>query len=317
MVMRHLLPGLLLLGVLCCTWQVGRADCSATGTFSGTAEYTPGEGPVTVTLDGTITCKNIPSNQYLCMKTVFSSIATSTSGAIMNYTVQEQVGNTMALTSMGTGNVYTTPITGNTVNYIVKITAPTDTSQYYALGTYNATDVKLYTQMAPQESACNMPTGPDAPVGGGGNTWSGTFAAAFTVKKACRVAGTEPADFGAFSDIKGGQMTDKGSVTVQCSPSVPYTIYLGDGLHYADGTRRMQNQSDTTSFLPYQLYKDNSHTPWNTTGGGNNTNDAAGGVKGTGTGDEQKISVYGEIPASTILPAAGNYKDTVVVTIVY
>jgi spore coat protein U-like protein len=71
-------------------------------------------------------------------------------------------------------------------------------------------------------------------------------------------------------------------------------------------------------YINYGLYLDTNHTqPWSTTTsatsctGGSNTC-----YLGTGSGANQNVTVYGQVPSQTI-PFVGTYLDTVVVTATY
>ncbi|MHA3890858.1 Csu type fimbrial protein [Acinetobacter sp. GXMZU3951] len=99
-------------------------------------------------------------------------------------------------------------------------------------------------------------------------------------------------------------------VGVLCSNGTSWTLTAGAGNNEASTQRRMITGSGTTvDYLPYNLYSNSARS----------TQIAVGGnvAVGTGTGNQQTYDVYARIPAGTPLPTAGNYIDTVALTITY
>lgn len=143
------------------------------------------------------------------------------------------------------------------------------------------------------------------------------YTANFVIPKTCTLVSSPTIDFGTIGSIAptAARIDTQGSVTVTCN--TPYTIYIGDGgnrVAPGSGDRRMARG---TQRLPYQLYKDAARTQiWDATGGTATLN-GSGGVSDVGTGINQTRPVYGSIPAGTVLPAAGAYSDTVIVTVTY
>ena len=73
-----------------------------------------------------------------------------------------------------------------------------------------------------------------------------------------------------------------------------------------------------SNYLNYNLYTDSGYSHlWTTT---TSTTSCTGGtntcVLGTGTGLNQNVTIYGQVPAQTA-PAVGTYSDTVVVTVTF
>ena len=97
---------------------------------------------------------------------------------------------------------------------------------------------------------------------------------------------------------------------MQCTNTTPYNVGLnaGAGPGATVTTRRMT--SGAGAAVNYQLYRDSARTQiWGDTVSSNT-------AAGTGNGAVQTLSVYGVVPAQTT-PAAGNYTDTVQVTVTY
>ena len=101
----------------------------------------------------------------------------------------------------------------------------------------------------------------------------------------------------------------QGTLTVQCSSTLPYTVSLDGGSSSAtDPTLRKMTFSGSN--ITYGLYRDAARSlPWGNTVGVNTTS-------GTGTGLSQAQTVYGRVAAQTT-PKPGAYSDTIVVTVGY
>jgi spore coat protein U domain-containing protein, fimbrial subunit CupE1/2/3/6 len=141
----------------------------------------------------------------------------------------------------------------------------------------------------------------------GGLTASTSFSATATVLSSCNVNATS-VNFGS-SGILSGTTDAQGTLSIQCSPSLPYTISLSGGNSGAtDPTQRKMSFSGAN--LTYGLYQDAARTlPWGSTIGTDTTS-------GTGTGVTQAQTVYGRVGVQTT-PAPGAYTDSVVVTVGY
>lgn len=95
---------------------------------------------------------------------------------------------------------------------------------------------------------------------------------------------------------------------VTCTSQAPYNIGMGAGLNASGGVNRMTDGSG--NYVSYALYQDSARTtPWGNTVGTNTE-------PGTGNGSEQTITVYGQVAPQTT-PPAGNYQDTVAVTVTF
>ena len=141
----------------------------------------------------------------------------------------------------------------------------------------------------------------------GGLTASTSFSATATVLSSCNINATT-VNFGS-SGILSGTTDAQGTLSIQCSPSLPYTISLSGGNSGAtDPTQRRMSFSSAN--VTYGLYRDSARTlPWGSTVGTNTTS-------GAGTGVTQTQTVYGRV-AGQATPAPGTYTDSVVVTVGY
>jgi len=139
-------------------------------------------------------------------------------------------------------------------------------------------------------------------------TTTAQFQVTATVANTCTISGATLA-FGAYS---GALVTGTSNLTVKCSNFALYSIALdkGQGSGGSFATRYMTNG---TSTLGYQLCTASgcgTGTIWGDGSTGSST------VAGTGTGANQTIAVYGQIPASEN-SISGNYSDTITATITY
>lgn len=137
--------------------------------------------------------------------------------------------------------------------------------------------------------------------------------AAFTVRmtndKACNIQ-TSDLDFGNLTTLDAAHSATS-SIGVTCTSGLPYNIGLSNGSGGGTGptTRHMTNPS-TTQVITYGIYRDAGHSqPWGSTVGSNT-------VASSGTGLTQNFTAYGLIPAQT-QPPAGQYIDTIIVTVSY
>lgn len=141
----------------------------------------------------------------------------------------------------------------------------------------------------------------------GSKTASASFTSTATVVSSCNVSATN-INFGTVGLLTA--TTDaQGTLTVQCSATLPYTVGLDGGLSGAtDPTQR--KMAFGGAYVIYGLYRDAARSlPWGSTAG---VNTAAG----TGSGLPQSLTVYGRIAPQTT-PMPGTFTDTIVVTISY
>ena len=153
-------------------------------------------------------------------------------------------------------------------------------------------------------------------------TVTGNLQVKITIAKECQVnasssgagGGDAVLDFGTQgvlnADVDGQTASSgTGSLQVQCTNGVPYSIGLGNGQNGTDASsRKMKGGTETVA---YQLYKSSARTDiW---GDGNN---GATGKTATANGTVQSHQVFGRVPPQNT-PAAGAYTDVVQITVAY
>ena len=136
-----------------------------------------------------------------------------------------------------------------------------------------------------------------------------------TVSSNCNVS-TTALNFGSSGASITSPIDSTATITAQCTDTTPYSIGLNSGANASGNQNRML--SGSSNYLTYNLYTNSGYSdPWTTT---TSTTSCTGGantcVLGTGTGANQNVTVYGQVPAQTA-PASGTYTDTVVVTVTF
>jgi spore coat protein U-like protein len=134
-------------------------------------------------------------------------------------------------------------------------------------------------------------------------TATDTFQVRAQVTKTCTVVAND-LDFGVYNSSQ--QSRASTNLSVQCTPLTPFAVEIGPG---GSGNRNDRWMSGPGT-LRYGLFKD----------GGYSQPTATSGSDFTGQSDPQgtvvSFQVYGQIAASQVVPA-GNYLDTVTVTVTY
>lgn len=139
-----------------------------------------------------------------------------------------------------------------------------------------------------------------------------TFQVTATVPAVCLASATAMA-FGTYTQGAGDDLQTS-AVNVRCTTGTAFTVGLNAGAT-AGATVTTRAMLNGTNQLAYQLFRDAGRTQnWGTTAG---TDTVAG--TGTGVANTVALTVYGRIVDSTAnqnVPA-GNYTDTVTVTVTY
>ena len=141
------------------------------------------------------------------------------------------------------------------------------------------------------------------------------MAVQMTIAASCTVSAST-LDFGTQTLIDiGADIDATATLTVTCTNATPYNVALNAGLN--DGgagiSGRKLKIGATTDTVDYQLYRDSGRTQvWGVT-----TSGSPDVVSGTGSGDNQTITVYGRVPTGQANPKIGTYNDTVTVTVNY
>jgi len=137
-------------------------------------------------------------------------------------------------------------------------------------------------------------------------TATGTVDVTLKVSSACSVT-AQPLDFGTVSAFDSA-VDSSSATTVKCTPGAPYEVFVNYGVNAGTGTQRKLLSTSTTATVNYNVFSDAGRTAaW----GG-----ALSGVTATGDGTEQAMTLYGRVPVQAAV-AAGDYKDTVTVTVNY
>ncbi|MBN9138014.1 spore coat U domain-containing protein [Phyllobacterium sp.] len=122
----------------------------------------------------------------------------------------------------------------------------------------------------------------------------------------------DPIDFGtrgalSAADAGAGAIRATTNIDVRCTYETPYTLDLGDGENFKDGTRRMKNGDN---FLAYQLFNKTASgesSPWSKLSGIGNTVNTV-----------NKHTVEGRLTTPiAVAPAKGTYEDRIVVTLTF
>jgi len=140
-------------------------------------------------------------------------------------------------------------------------------------------------------------------------TASGTFNVTASIAGFCQFNTATTIAFGPVSASTASNNDKTGTISHQCTKGTAYTIQLDAGLYGSFVARKMKHAS-LADTLDYNLYTD--------VAGGTVWNDTTNTVGGTGALFATTISttVYARLVEGQDV-AAGNYSDTVTVSIVY
>lgn len=127
-------------------------------------------------------------------------------------------------------------------------------------------------------------------------TTSANFQVTANVVASCRVTATNLA-FGVYDPFAASPLDQTSTVSITCTNLHPYTYSVP-----TPTARSMAGPGGAT--LNYGLYNELARS-------------TGFGAGGTGNGSAQSITVYGRVPAGQTLAVAGNYTDTVTVTVNY
>ena len=123
----------------------------------------------------------------------------------------------------------------------------------------------------------------------------------------CLVTTATDLDFGQVETL-GGDLDGVSQISFECPVGTAWRVGLDAGRHADSETRRMSGPGG--ALIEYELYRDSARSQrWG------NTPDLDVST-GTGTGSGQSLSVYGRVPAQRV-PAAGNYSDTINITLTF
>ncbi|WMN19566.1 spore coat U domain-containing protein [Pseudomonas piscis] len=108
-------------------------------------------------------------------------------------------------------------------------------------------------------------------------------------------------------DAQSVASTGTGTIQLNCTKDVAYTISLGNGRNATSGQRNMK--ASGTDLVAYNLYQDAARSKaWGDT--------PSNQLTGKGTGAPIDLTVYGRVPKA-MTPPAGVYTDSVLVTVAW
>lgn len=140
-------------------------------------------------------------------------------------------------------------------------------------------------------------------------TTTATMPVTITLVKACGVSATT-LNFGSSVGLLSAAVNQNTTLSVTCTKSAADNIGLYAGQNGGGNLNARAMKSGASDTVGYQLYSDSGNTTvWGNTIGTNT-------VAGTGTGNSQSLTVYGNMPAQATPPAA-TYNDTITVTVTY
>jgi spore coat protein U-like protein len=140
-----------------------------------------------------------------------------------------------------------------------------------------------------------------------GSTAAFSFNAKATVANNCLIATTNMA-FGSNSVLTGA-VRRSAAMNVQCSANTAYQVSLGAGSSGDVAARKMRNAA-TGETIGYTISSSLDGPAW----GDGSRGTAA--YTGVGSGAVQAVTMYGLVPAQKT-PSPGDYKDTVIATLVF
>ena len=111
-------------------------------------------------------------------------------------------------------------------------------------------------------------------------------------------------------DTAGGNARAQAPIAVSCTPGTAYAIGLDPGLHGDGQVRRMRDPA-TGEYLAYEIFSDGAHSArW----GGDVGVDTVSG-QAQPDGERRIFHAYGRVRQQAARIEAGNYSDSIVVTV--
>lgn len=145
--------------------------------------------------------------------------------------------------------------------------------------------------------------------GRGGGRVNFNFTASAPVPAHCTISGATDLDFGRVPGLIRSNRDQTSTISMTCTNRTAWNMALDNGQNATDNIRRMRSDRGA-SVVRYELYRDPARTQrWGSTVGGDT-------LVGTGTGNQQTVTVHGRVPAGQSVPA-GTYRDTITVTVTY
>ncbi|HXB20076.1 MAG TPA: spore coat U domain-containing protein [Candidatus Solibacter sp.] len=131
----------------------------------------------------------------------------------------------------------------------------------------------------------------------------------------CSVSSTGTA-FGAFDTLSGGNKDVVGTISVTCSGNVGDAANYVIALSLGGGSFASRSMQAGGSQLSYNLYSDGAHTLiWGDGTGGTST--VSDSYSLPASSSTRQYTVYGRIPGGQSGAVAGDYADTMLITLTY
>jgi len=221
-------------------------------------------------------------------------------------------GNPTVPTPNGLDFDYSVPLLGGSQTLPVTLYGRVPTQTLIA-GNYTNPFTTIHTsiEFRYNETLLGTANYPASCVSGGtagtGSTFPFTVTASVPVN--CRAYVTTELNFGNVPGLITANKDQISTIAMICTGRTAWNVGLNNGLNASGSIRRMRLGA-TGNYVNYELYRETGRTNrWGTVIGTDT-------VPGTGTGTEQTLTVFGRVPA-TQAAAAGNYSDTITVTITY
>ncbi len=149
-----------------------------------------------------------------------------------------------------------------------------------------------------------QPTTEDVLASQSSNQSSNSLSVTTNYENSCNLISASDLNFGQMNDLSQA-VTSSTTVTLSCPLNTSWKVNLDQGMNYDGTTRRMRKGSD---YIAYELYRDAQYSHlWNNSGAS----------QGTGNNGTQTIPIYGKAGPSSAAVPAGEYQDTITVTLTY
>lgn len=149
-----------------------------------------------------------------------------------------------------------------------------------------------------------QPTTEDVLASQSSNQSSNSLSVTTNYENSCNLISASDLNFGHMNDLSQA-VTSSTTVALSCPLNTSWKVNLDQGMNYDGTTRRMRKGSD---YIAYELYRDAQYSQlWNNSGAS----------QGTGNNGTQTIPIYGKAGPSSAAVPAGEYQDTITVTLTY
>lgn len=190
----------------------------------------------------------------------------------------------------------------------VTIQARIDSQTALAAGAYNTQFPGTALYYHYRDTLLGQPPSGCRSGGVQGTTSHFPFSASANVPHQCTISTATDLSFGSIPGLIDRPYDQTSSISLSCTRRTPWDIHLDNGQNAQGNARRMRMGAD--NYVVYELYRNPGRTQrWGTQKGVDT-------VPGTDEGSGQTVTVHGRVPAGQQVPA-GEYRDTVTVTVTY